>query len=615
MPAAALPPPRPRYRRVTLAHQVAVGLGACALAPCAWGAVTSVQPPAPAVSEIAPGVSYERRDEGGRVVHIVRSQPGRAALVPLMPGGAASRTGDLRTAVTARSATMVAAVNGDFFNLNAAYPSGLTVMDNRLISEPEPSRSALAIGSDGTLSAGRYTLTGQWQTVNPDGTPLGFARKYPGINRPPERSSEMLVYTTDFGSSTPTGDSRNEALVRLDPVTPAITPNAAAIGTVVALGTGGTTIPEGHVAIMGVGSARSQVVSDLPLGQRVRIDAPIAGLPQGASGVGGGPLLVDSGVAVPPMGEGFSPGQINQRTSRTAVGQATDGSYLLVTVEGPSQGRAGVTVDEQAGLMAGLGTRLGVAMDAGGSAQMVVGDTAVVPYSSPRAITTAVGMTYAGVRVGPVVRRLSPNGDRIDDVATTSVATPVAGTLSVAVVRRRGAATSLIRQAVGPGVTPITVDPAALKLADGPYRIAAELTPDGGAAASTASRELVFDRTLGYLTTRPFRLRAGRARPQPSVAISYRLARPARVTVTIQNSSGTRVRTLMAGKSQRAGLNRLVWNRYVGRAIAQGEVRIQVEARTSLGTSGLVSTLNLAPVAAPPKDRITIVPTTTAPTR
>ncbi len=589
---------QPRRHTRPLALALGAAAVAAAAAPAAGAVtVTSLPKPPPAVSEVAPGVTYQRVVRpGGVVLHVVRTRPGAATLSPFMPGGNTRTPGDLQAGTAARL-TSVASVNGDFFNLQNGYPSGITVIGNRLISEPEASRSALVMAADGRLEAGRFTFAGAWQTINPDGSPLGTLRRFPGLNRPGERANESLLYTPDYAGPTPTGGSRNEAVVRLDPGIPGIAATGSVTGTVVSTSDGGgVTPPADGVVLTGLGANRAQIVSDLATGQRVRIDTTTGGFPAGAQAIGGGPLLVDGGAAVPSAGEGFSPSQTDQRTSRTAVGQSPDGGYVLVTAEGPGQNGPGISVAEQAALMASLGARLAVAMDAGGSAQMVVGGAPVVAWSSPRRVTTAVAVDVGGVRIAPLPERLSPNRDRVDDTADADIVVPRPGVLSVALVRRGAStATPLLRQPVAAGTTRLTVDPRNSQMKDGPYRLVAELTPADGSAATHADRPMVFDSTLGSLKVRPFRLKAGRRTARPSVSIDFTLTRRANVTVRIENSAGKRVRTLRAGRSMKAGRQRLVWDRFVGRKVAQGSVRITVIARSSMGTPGLTAALTLPP--------------------
>lgn len=590
-------------RRLSFLLSLAAALPV-APAAVAAGPVEPVPQPQPSVLELTPGVTYQRIVEGAQTIHVVRTAPSSGArLRVVLPGGSTSRRGSLQQAAAdASDAGVVAAVNGDYFNVNSGYPSGMTVVDGRLLSEPEPTRSALVIGGDGVLQAGRFTLAGRWQAMAAGDLPMGSPRGVPGLNRPAEKSSEMLLYSPDFGQATPSGGSRNDAVVAVDGGAP-LTPNGSVVGTVAAVGTGGTPLTAGSVAVTGIGSARATVARELPVGQRVRIDTTIGGFPAGADAVGGGPLLVDGGAAVPAFTEGFSSGQVNQRTARTAVGQLPDGGYLLVTVEGSSQGRAGMTAAEQAALMARLGARLAVGMDAGGSAQMVVLGAHVVPWTSPRWISTAIALDAPGVRVAPLARRLSPNGDGIEDTTVAQVTAPEPGRLRVSLVRRGEPGQVVVDRDVTPGTTDVPIDPRRAGATDGPYAVAAELSPAGGGSPTTASRPLVFDGTLGHLSVRAFRLRAGRARPQPSVAIRFRLSRPARVTVRVQNADGVTRRTLRAGRPMGAGTVQFVWDRHIGRRIATGSVRIVVEARTSYGTTGLVAPLVLARVPAPAAPR------------
>ncbi|CAN0486088.1 unnamed protein product, partial [Phaeothamnion confervicola] len=194
-------------------------------------------------------------------------------------------------------------------------------------------------------------------------------------------------------------------------------PNQPRTGTVVGVGSGGgMMIGAGNMVITGVGSAGASLATDLPLGRAVGITPGLLSLPVGAlDAIGGGPVLVRGGVAIPAAGEGFSSGQTTGRTTRSAVGRTADGTILLVTAEGPSQGSPGVTVAEQAELMRSLGADTAIAMDAGGSAQLTVRDQPVVAWSGTRSLSDVVVLSYRGITVQPLPFRLSPNADRVDD--------------------------------------------------------------------------------------------------------------------------------------------------------------------------------------------------------
>ena len=390
--------------------------------------VESIPAPAPAVVQVAPGISYQRLvDPGGQVVHVLRAQrSGLVSITPRLLTGSPSQRGGLAATLAAESAQgAVAAVNGDFFNLAQAYPSGLTVTAQQgLTNEPEPTRSALVLGGDGSITAGRFTFTGTWQTIDATSLPVGIAHGVAGINRPFERAGDTVLYTSAFGTQTPSG-GRTDVLITLDGGGGQLQPNVPLTGTVAQVRSGGgTTIGSGMV--LSASGTPGATLAALAPGTRIRITPTIAGFPTGALSLGGGPLLVDAGAAVTDAGEGFTSSQLNPHTARTAIGQAADGSYLLVSADGPDQGSPGITVPQQAQLMQRLGARIAVAMDSGGSAQMLIDGTQMVPWSSPRAVTD--GMVHGGhlfhtyfKALGLDHERLTYPNDGRDDSLTDAV--------------------------------------------------------------------------------------------------------------------------------------------------------------------------------------------------
>ncbi len=590
------------HRATLLAISALLAVPAAAL-----GGPVEALPPAstPAISEVAPGVGYQRIVQGsGQVVHVVRAPLGpRVSLAPVLLGGSPISRGSLTSAMAARLGTgAVAAVNGDFFNYDTNDPSGVFMAGGELVHEPEASRSALVFAPGGALDALNLALVGTWQAVDPTGVTTFRPRSFQGVNRPAKRGSEVILYTPAYGAlTTPAGGSRYEVRIRLDVPAP-LTPNVPVSGTVIGSGSGGgQTIGAGHWVLTGVGSAGTNMVSDLPLGRRITITPGLTGLVPGAlDAVGGGPALVRNGTAITSAGEGFSLAQVGTRTSRTAVGQTGDGMRLLVTAEGPSQGSPGVTVAEQAQLMASLGARTAIAMDAGGSAQMTVLDDMVIPWSGARSLSNAVVMSYDGVTVEPPPARLTPNADRVDDATTLVVRATRPGTARVTVARRTGRPTKRLWEGrLGPGAAAVGLDPRKLSLSDGVYVVVATQTPDDGSGATEQRRRVIIDRTLGSLNARGSAPRVGRT-VRPRLDISFRLQRPARVTVRIRTTGGTPVATLMSGRVLRPGKQTVRWDRKVRGKVVSGEYEVTVEARGKIGTSGLVRSVTLK---TPPKPR------------
>lgn len=139
-------------------------------------------------SVLVPGVTYERTVANGTVSHIVRIQP--SPLITIRPeraGAQVTRRTYLTTMMGRRaSAGALVGVNGDYFNYAGGYPSGLLLIGGELIHEPEQTRSALGILSNGRLTAVRAQLTGEWtSSLQPDQTtPFGFFRHQPGLGTP-----------------------------------------------------------------------------------------------------------------------------------------------------------------------------------------------------------------------------------------------------------------------------------------------------------------------------------------------------------------------------------------------------------------------------------------------
>ena len=407
-------------------------LAAAAAPALAQGPVTAL-PPArpPAVVEVAPGIGYQRQvQDNGQVVHIVRAAPSpRVGLAPALAAGTPVQRGPLTGAIAARlDQGVVAGMNGDFFSYDNNSPSGVLLINGDLIHEPEGSRPALLIPPPtGPIASATLVLQGRYQAIDPTGVRRFAIRAFAGINRPALRGTETILYTPDFGAATPTAGSVYEVSVRLDQPGP-LAPNVPRTGTVVggAAG-GGMALAPGNVVLAGIGSAGPTLVSEFPLGQQVALTPGLLGLPPGAlNAIGGGPSLVSGGAPVARPTIGYTSSQLDARTSRSAVGQTAQGSLMLVTAEGPSQGSPGLTVADQARQMISLGAATAFAMDAGGSAQLAVGTDLVIPWSAPRSLSDVVLLSYSGVTLTPLPFRLSANGDHVDDSATEVVRSPAA---------------------------------------------------------------------------------------------------------------------------------------------------------------------------------------------
>ena len=540
------------------------------------------------VTQVVPGITYERVARPGQVIHVVRVVQGPLVSIhPVLTGGSPSQRGRLTDAMRARLGDgAVVGVNGDYFNLDNAYPSGLLMVGGELVSEPEPTRSALLFPSSGPLLTAKVQLAGTWQASDPANPTTTYPpRTFIGVNRPAEQADETIVYTPRYGTLTPIGD-RVDALIALDP--PGLpTINTPLTGTVQAISQGGGSgVGPGKLVLSGVGRAGDKVLADLDApNRRVTINFAIPGIPAGLTdAIGGGPTLVQDGVAIPGVSEGFTPGQIGAHTSRTAIGQMADGTVLLVTTEGPLQSSRGMSMAELADLMVSLGARTAVGMDGGGSAVMSLRDALVTPWASERAISDAVVVSYGGVQLSQPAAFISPNGDGVDERTRTTARAPTNGTVRITLARRNGRAVKMLYAGpLGPAGRQITLAQSTLRVKDGRYRVIARFVPSDGSGPTTHSHDVTVDRTLGFL-----HLRKVGHQPATKLRIGFTLAKATRATIVVKNAKGGSVKLIFRNHRIRAGSWAVTWDlRRAGKPLKPGIYTVSVRVRTAQGEPAL----------------------------
>lgn len=522
-------------------------------------------------------MTYERTVVNGVVSHIVRID--RSPLITIRPeraGAEVTRRTNLTTMMARRaSAGALVGINGDFFNYAGGYPSGLLLIGGELIHEPEQTRAALGILTDGRLTTVRAQLTGEWtSSLQPDQTtPFGFA----GINRSAEHR-ETLIYTPRYGTHTPIGADRTDALVRLN-TNAALRPNRTVTGTVISQRARGGLTPSGRsIVVTGAGgSLTTRVATYLKPGATVTLRPTVTGLPSGlVHALGGGPLLVQDGSAVHDAGEGFTYGQVAVRSARTAVGQTANGQTLLVVTEGPLEGSRGQTVNQQADQLAALGAQVAVAMDSGGSSGLAVGRHLVNhPADGERALANALIIRYAGVQLSDPTSVITPNGDGSRDGARTFAWAAKPGHATIILARPDGSRIStLYAGAVGPTPRNIPISGSSVAVHDGAYKIVASFTPTDNTRSSSKTLPITIDRTLGHLTVR-------KSKSVPKrLHIRFNLTRAADLTTTITNRSGRNVFTLMRRVRIPRGSHDVIWDMKVhGKRLPAGVYTVSISSR------------------------------------
>jgi hypothetical protein len=346
-------------------------------------------------AQLTPTVRWTRisREGGPWRVNVLSMDPeGRVAVTP---GGDAVAV-RARPSALARRLAGVAAINGGYFAADG-NPAGVLASAGILLSEPVGGRSALALGDHerrltALRFAGAVTLDGETRLLDGVNRRLGVVPACGGRggDRPTERPdaattctdpSELVLFTPQWGSRAPAADQH--ALVRAG----------------VIAGLGRRAIPDDGFVLGATGdgarfldeAGATGATAEADLGLR----SPRGSLPieEFAGIVGGGPRLLANGrVRVRAAAEGFAPiaapwfygSFVAGRHPRTLAGVRSDGTLLLVTVDGRRPGwSAGVTLPEAARLMQALGARDALNLDGGGSSAMTVRGRVVSRPSDP----------------------------------------------------------------------------------------------------------------------------------------------------------------------------------------------------------------------------------------
>ncbi len=260
--------------------------------------------------------------------------------------------------------SVVAVVNGSFFDMTTGIPYGIVVTDGVLRS----SGTSYAIGffDDGSAIIGQPDLT--VSIVTPDGAQTGVF-----YNKALTLTNGIGLYSSDYDSKTKNTISAYNVV--LQPVSKEDS-SLSLSGTIRTKVTGmmdatpSCPIPEGcFVLSIAEGTAYASVLRNLQalkIGDEVVLKTEISDDWAGVSyACGGGDLLVENGRAL----DDFTLDSAKERKARTAAGIKKDGTLVLYTAdEAASSDRSdGLTLAELAERMLAEGCVTALNLDGGGS--------------------------------------------------------------------------------------------------------------------------------------------------------------------------------------------------------------------------------------------------------
>ncbi|HEU4668962.1 MAG TPA: phosphodiester glycosidase family protein [Arthrobacter sp.] len=326
-----------------------------------------------------------------------------------------------KTSQLAAAEGALAGMNGGYFVLDPKAgapgdPAGTSVVNGEVLSEPVGDRPSLVI--DGKKNESSIQRLGWRGTISAAGsaaenTDAGKAAKdaqlaLDGINRVPglirncggtgdaptvlplhdytcTDPDEVIAFSEDFGSATPSGPGLE---VVLD-----------SHGTVTAVNTfRGTAVPAGGRTLQATGADAATLGSIATVGARLDVDADLVGgdgtplkTNDSTDVVNGGPVLVSGGaenITVKRDGmvrsgdnNSFYYGWVHKRHPRTIAGIDGQGRTLLVTADGRQTASLGLSIKEAADVARSLGMVDAINLDGGGSTAMAVGGQVVTSPS------------------------------------------------------------------------------------------------------------------------------------------------------------------------------------------------------------------------------------------
>ena len=241
----------------------------------------------------------------------------------------------------------IAAVNGTYFKPQNGVPLGTLMIDKKVYTGPIHNRVAMGIGKNefkmaqvqfnSTLKAGRQSL------------------KIDNINQPRMLSTYTLLYTRDWGLTSPTPPKYGVNIAIQD-------------NKITAISYGSTAIPENGYVISGP-KAKLE-----PFFMAKKIELHIKMVPQWENIdhiISGGPYLIKDGeVFIDVTAQKL--GAITGKNPRTAIGYTAHNEFIMVTVDGREHASVGMTLGELARMMKGFGCINAMNLDGGGSTVMYV---------------------------------------------------------------------------------------------------------------------------------------------------------------------------------------------------------------------------------------------------
>ena len=303
------------------------------------------------VSEVEKGVKHVRMTKyyNGKPVriNIVEVSPVTNNL-GIEPATASSTLASRRkiSNIAARENAIVA-INGGYFKPQTGTPLGTLMINKKVYTGPIYDRVAMGIFDNGYDMA-RVQLRAEVRTNKGD-------LKIDNVNQPRMLSTHAIVYTREWGTVTPPSPKYGMQIV-------------VSNGKIIKVSRESCTIPENGFVIVGPESKLKQIES----AKKVTLDIKLNPEWKDVNHIiSGGPYLVKNGEVFVDMTE-QKLASVGGRNPRTAIGYTESGNLIMLTADGREGASVGLTLNELANIMKGLGCINAMNLDGGGSTVMFI---------------------------------------------------------------------------------------------------------------------------------------------------------------------------------------------------------------------------------------------------
>lgn len=319
--------------------------------------------------ELSPGAKYTWQDmklpQGLEKIHSVEFDPKNTTL-DLQPGKTYGKVYGMQGVTKmaddadAPGNRVIAAINGDFYDMATGVPLGLFMGDGEILTSPPEKWSWLAFGlkNDGTTIYGLSPDLTRTLTIGGKTIPISH------INRMRENSEALMLYTASFHTSTMTNDLGDEVV--LDVLEGEVKSGKSLKLKVAEIhkDKGNTPLKAGQVVLSASGSHRAELAG-LQIGDEVTASFELEDDWKDVKmAMGGVFMLVKDGVAQTHDDKALYP--------RVGIGTKADGSIIMVEIDGRAPGFSeGVSYDDLAKIMKDMGAVNALCLDGGGSATFV----------------------------------------------------------------------------------------------------------------------------------------------------------------------------------------------------------------------------------------------------